>query len=547
MSVKEIDVDLFKKMVINGAINLKNNHAEVDALNVFPVPDGDTGTNMSMTITSGVRELENCESSSIIENAKVLSRGALMGARGNSGVILSQFFRGIYVGLKEIQHNYLTIEEFMNCLLSGRKIAYKAVMAPVEGTILTVVREAAENTESHLTEFDTIDSLLEFYYHEAEKTLANTPELLPVLKEAGVVDSGGAGFCKIIEGMLMALKGEILKAKEAKPEEGEVSDAAQEIKFAYCTEFILDLKKPDTFEERELTATLSLLGDSLVVIREANIVKVHIHTNRPGRVLEIAQKSGEFQTLKIENMHLQHSHLEDGAKGPKAAEALKANEPKKEFALIAVCFGDGIVNTFKELGVDYVIEGGQTMNPSTEAFVSAIKAVNAKNVIIIPNNGNVVMAAKQAAGMVRGSKVKVILAKTIAQGYASLINYNPEASMEENLQAMGESIAHVKSGEVTYSVRDTEINGVKIVAGDYMGIADGEIIVSVKEEKDAVKGLLEKMIDDESEIATFFCGKDVTEEEKALVEEMCLEINKNLDVEIIDGNQDIYSYIIAVE
>jgi DAK2 domain fusion protein YloV len=547
MSVKEIDVDLFKKMVINGAINLKNNHAEVDALNVFPVPDGDTGTNMSMTITSGVRELENCESSSIIENAKVLSRGALMGARGNSGVILSQFFRGIYVGLKEIQHNYLTIEEFMNCLLSGRKIAYKAVMAPVEGTILTVVREAAENTEAHLNEFDTIDALLEFYYNEAEKTLANTPELLPVLKEAGVVDSGGAGFCKIIEGMLMALKGEILEAKEAKPQEDEASDAAQEIKFAYCTEFILDLRKPDTFEERELTATLSLLGDSLVVIRDTKTVKVHIHTNRPGRVLEIAQKSGEFQTLKIENMHLQHSHLEEGAKGIKAPEAPKANEPKKEFALIAVCFGDGIVNTFKELGVDYVIEGGQTMNPSTEAFVSAIKAVNAKNVIIIPNNGNVVMAAKQAAGMVRGSKVEVILAKTIAQGYASLINYNPEATMEENLEAMGESIAHVKSGEVTYSVRDTEINGVKIVAGDYMGIADGEIIVSVKEEKDAVKGLLEKMIDEESEIATFFCGKDVTEEEKALVEEMCLEINKNLDVEIIDGNQDIYSYIIAVE
>jgi DAK2 domain fusion protein YloV len=547
MSVKEIDVDLFKKMVINGAINLKNNHAEVDALNVFPVPDGDTGTNMSMTITSGVRELENCESSSIIENAKVLSRGALMGARGNSGVILSQFFRGIYVGLKEIQHNYLTIEEFMNCLLSGRKIAYKAVMAPVEGTILTVVREAAENTEAHLNEFDTIDALLEFYYNEAEKTLANTPELLPVLKEAGVVDSGGAGFCKIIEGMLMALKGEILEAKEAKPQEDEANDAAQEIKFAYCTEFILDLRKPDTFEERELTATLSLLGDSLVVIRDTKTVKVHIHTNRPGRVLEIAQKSGEFQTLKIENMHLQHSHLEEGAKGAKAAEAPKANEPKKEFALIAVCFGDGIVNTFKELGVDYVIEGGQTMNPSTEAFVSAIKAVNAKNVIIIPNNGNVVMAAKQAAGMVRGSKVEVILAKTIAQGYASLINYNPEATMEENLEAMGESIAHVKSGEVTYSVRDTEINGVKIVAGDYMGIADGEIIVSVKEEKDAVKGLLEKMIDEESEIATFFCGKDVTEEEKALVEEMCLEINKNLDVEIIDGNQDIYSYIIAVE
>lgn len=550
MSVTTIDVDLFRKMVINGAINLKNNHAEVDALNVFPVPDGDTGTNMSMTVTSGVRELENCESSSIIENAKVLSRGALMGARGNSGVILSQFFRGLYVGLKEIKENYLTIEDFMNCLLSGRKIAYKAVMTPVEGTILTVVREAAEKTQEHFSEFKTIDELLEFYYSEAQKTLANTPELLPVLKEAGVVDSGGAGFCKIIEGMVMALRGEILEAKDAKEKsESAASTVDTDIKFGYCTEFIVELKKPETFEERELTATLSLLGDSLVVVRDDNVVKVHVHTNRPGRVLEIAQKSGEFVTLKIENMRLQHSHLQEGAKAvnEEKAKEVKANEPKKEFALIAVCFGDGIVQTFKELGVDYVIEGGQTMNPSTEAFVSAIKAVNAKNVIIIPNNGNVVMAAKQAASMTRGTKVEVLLAKTIAQGYASLINYNPEASMDENLAAMNEQIKNVKSGEITYSVRDTEINGVKITAGDYMGIADGEIVISVKEEMDALKGLLEKMLTDESEIITFFCGKDVKDEDKALLEDACLAINPDLDVEIIDGKQDIYSYIIAVE
>lgn len=556
MSVTVIDVDLFRRMVINGAINLKNNHAEVDALNVFPVPDGDTGTNMSMTITSGVRELENCESSSIIENAKVLSRGALMGARGNSGVILSQFFRGLYVGLKEVQHNYLTVEEFMNCLMSGRKIAYKAVMTPVEGTILTVVREAAENTQAHFSEFETIDALLEFYYKEANVTLSKTPELLPVLKEAGVVDSGGAGFCKIIEGMVMALRGEILEATDVKPNDDESLETKEtaELKFTYCTEFILDLKKPDTFEERELTATLSLLGDNLVVIKEGENVKVHVHTNRPGRVLEIAQKSGEFVTLKIENMRLQHSHLQEGAKNgmqpekkAEVKEPVKAEGPKKDFALIAVCFGSGIVNTFKELGVDYVIEGGQTMNPSTEAFVSAIKAVNAKNVIIIPNNGNVVMAANQAASMVRGSNVKVILAKTIAQGYASLINYNPEASMDENLEAMNEQIKNVKSGEVTYSVRDTEINGVKITAGDYMGISDGEIIVSVKKEQDAVEALLRKMITDDSEIVTFFCGANVSDEDKAFVEKVCLSINKNLDVEIIDGNQDIYSYIIAVE
>ena len=554
MSVTRIDVDLFRKMVINGAINLKNNHAEVDALNVFPVPDGDTGTNMSMTVTSGVRELENCETSSIIENAKVLSRGALMGARGNSGVILSQFFRGFYVGLKDIKENYLTLEDLMNCLMSGRKIAYKAVMTPVEGTILTVVREAAEKTQEHFSEFKTIEELFDFYYAEAQNTLANTPELLPVLKEAGVVDSGGAGFCKIIEGMVMAVKGEILEAVDAqnKADESAAANLDTDIKFGYCTEFILELRKPETFEERELTATLSLLGDSLVVVRDEKVVKVHVHTNRPGRVLEVAQKSGEFVTLKIENMRLQHSHLQEGAKPveekkPEPQKEAKPNEPKKDFALIAVCFGDGIVQTFKELGVDYVIEGGQTMNPSTEAFVSAIKAVNAKNVIIIPNNGNVVMAAKQAASLVRGPKVEVLLAKTIAQGYASLINYNPEATMEENLAAMNEQIQHVSSGEVTYSVRDTEINGVKITAGDYMGITDGEIVISVKEEKDALLGLLQKMITDESEIITFFCGKDAKEEDKADLEKMCLDINPDLDVEIIDGKQDIYSYIVAVE
>ena len=548
MSVTRIDVDLFRKMIINGAINLKNNHAEVDALNVFPVPDGDTGTNMSMTVTSGVRELENCESSSIIENAKVLSRGALMGARGNSGVILSQFFRGLYVGLKEIKENYLTIEDFMNCLLSGRKIAYKAVMTPVEGTILTVVREAAEKTQENFDNFKTIDELLDFYYAAAESTLAKTPEMLPVLKEAGVVDSGGAGFCKIIEGMVMALRGEILEAKDAKEKSSTATTGTDtEVKFGYCTEFIVELRKPDTFEERELTATLSLLGDSLVVVRENNQVKVHVHTNRPGRVLEIAQKSGEFVTLKIENMKLQHSHLECGAKNKKDVAEPKANEPKKECALIAVCFGEGIVQTFKDLGVDFVIEGGQTMNPSTEAFMDAIKAVNAKNVIIIPNNGNVVMAAKQAATLVKGTNVEVILAKTIAQGYASLINYNPEASMEENLESMNEQIKNVKSGEITYSVRDTEISGVKITAGDYMGIADGEIVISVKEERDALKGLLKKLLDADSEIITFFCGKDAKAEDKEALEELCLEINHDLDVEIIEGAQDIYSYIIAVE
>mgnify|MGYP000754898592 CR=1 FL=1 len=543
MGVSSISVALLKKMVINGAINLKNNHKEIDQLNVFPVPDGDTGTNMSMTVMSGVREMNACESSSIIEVAKVLSRGALMGARGNSGVILSQFFRGLYVGLKDIQHNALNIEEFMTCLESGCKIAYKAVMEPVEGTILTVVREAAENTKERLKSFKTIDELMSCYITEARKSLSNTPNLLPVLKEAGVVDSGGAGFCKIIEGMIMALEGNMLEAIDENKAEKKsaASSVDSDIKFGYCTEFIIDLKKPNTFDEKDLKAALSLLGDSLVVVRDENIVKVHVHTNRPGRALEIAQKHGEFVTLKIENMRLQHSELQEGAK------KAEQQKPRKPFALVSVCFGDGIVSTFKDLGVDYVIEGGQTMNPSTEAFVEAIRSVNADNVIVIPNNSNVIMAANQAASMVSDCNVQVIKAKTIAQGYASLMYFDPEADMDTNLAAMTEAIENVTSGEITYSIRDTEIGGVKITANDYMGIADGEIVVSTKERMDALKKLLEGCIHEDSQIVTFFYGNDVNKDEVSVLEDICTSVNSDVDVEIIEGKQDIYSYIIAVE
>lgn len=541
MAVSSISVALFKKMVMNGAINLKNNHKKIDELNVFPVPDGDTGTNMSMTVMSGVREMDSCESSSIIEVGKVLSRGALMGARGNSGVILSQFFRGVYVGMQKLDHNELTVEDFMNCLDSGCKVAYKAVMEPVEGTILTVVREAAENTKQHLNEFKTIDQLLKYYHSEAQKSLNNTPNLLPVLKEAGVVDSGGAGFLEIVEGMIMALNGKMLEASEATPKQASAAGNLDvEIKFGYCTEFILDLKDPQNFDEGTLKSVLSMLGDSLVVVKDDNICKVHVHTNRPGRALEAAQKYGEFVTLKIENMRLQHSSLKEGASD-------EESQPKKHFALVAVCFGEGISQTFKDLGVDYIIEGGQTMNPSTEAFVEACKAVHAENIIIIPNNGNVVMAAAQAAKLMDKSRVEVLKAKTIAQGYASLMTFDAEQTMEANLEAMTEAVEHVKTGEVTYSIRDTEIGGVKIAAGDFMGIANGEIIVSTKNQKDALNGTLESLIDEESQIVTFFCGNDAKDEEIELLEDMCRTYNSSVEVEIIEGKQDIYSYIIAVE
>ncbi len=541
MSVVSIDVSLFRKMVTNGAINLKNNHAEVDALNVFPVPDGDTGTNMSMTVTSGIRELENCEASSIIEEAKVLSRGCLMGARGNSGVILSQFFRGLYVGIKQLDHNYLNVQDLMACLESGCKIAYKAVMEPVEGTILTVVRESAEYARSKVNECKTIDELLDVYLGKAKESLANTPNLLPVLKEAGVVDSGGAGFVKIVEGMVMAIKGEILEADDAQPKSEPVEEVnPQDLKYFYSMDIELELKKPEQFEIKEYKAALSLVGENLEVTEEGTLVKTHINTNRPGRILDIAQKQGEFNIINVENLRYT---------------ALKAQEPeqkaeispRKQFALIAVCFGDGISQTFKELGVDYVIEGGQTMNPSTEAFVEALKAVNAENVIIIPNNSNVIMAANQAKNLVSGCNVEVLKAKTIAQGYVSLVNYNPEASLEENYEAMSEQIANVTSGEITYSVRDTEIGGVKIQSGDYMGISNGEILVSVKDKSDCLHDLLEKIIKDESEIVTVFVGADVTQEEKDTIEDLCLSFNSDIDVEIVDGKQEIYSYIIAVE
>ena len=546
MAVSSISVALFKKMVMNGAINLKNNHKEIDELNVFPVPDGDTGTNMSMTVMSGVREMNACESSSINEVAKFLSRGALMGARGNSGVILSQFFRGLYVGISKAKSNTLSVEDFMVCLEGGKEIAYKAVMEPIEGTILTVIREATDNTKAKLAGINSINALLETYYQEALVSLANTPNLLPVLKEAGVVDSGAAGFCKIIDGMIMALYGKVLTLAEAEEEKSvenksAASQADVEIKFGYCTEFIIELNKPASFDEQDLKAPLSLLGDSLVVVQDEDIVKIHVHTNKPGKVLNIAQKYGEFVTLKIENMRLQHSQLQSGA----AAEPVKT--PKKQFALVSVCFGEGIVQTFKDLGVDYVIEGGQTMNPSTESFLEAINAVNAENVIIIPNNGNVIMAANQAASMAQDCNVQVIKAKTIAQGYASLMYFDPEGTMEANVEQMSEAIANVKSGEITYSIRDTEINGVKINSGDFMGIANGHIVVSTEKKHDALVELLNGMIGAESQIITFFCGSDITKEEQGLLEGLVSRINPDCDVEIIEGKQDIYSYIIAVE
>lgn len=545
MEIINVNGSLLKKMVINGAINLKNNYQEIDRLNVFPVPDGDTGTNMQMTMMAGVKELDGLETNSVTEVAKKLSRGLLMGARGNSGVILSQYFRGIFKGTENLKGSEATVKEFIKCLVCGQEVAYKAVMEPVEGTILTVVREAAQFVSKNSSKYKTINAVLDAYLSQAKISLENTPNLLPVLKEAGVVDSGGAGFVKVIEGMIMALNGEMLSydnTNNNKPAENYTFDAA-DIKYGYCTEFIVTLKKPETFKESDLKTPLSLIGDSLVVVQDEDLVKVHVHTNQPGKALNTAQKYGEFLKLKIENMREQHSELSQEEQNNE--ETVK--QPRKKQAMIAVCFGDGLKKTFTDLGVDYIIDGGQTMNPPTEEFVKAVEAVNAEQVIIIPNNSNVILSAEQSAKLCENVEVLVLKAKTISQGYASLMVFDPSADAKDNFDEMQTAIKNVKSGEITFAVRDTEINNVKITSGDFIGILNGQIISSNVKRIDTSKAVLEGAIDENSQIATFFAGKDADSNELKELEDFCYSLNGDIEVEIIEGNQDIYSYIIAVE
>ena len=553
MTYTSVSGSLFKKMVINGAINLKNDLKEIDDLNVFPVPDGDTGTNMSMTMMSGVRDIQNSDTISISEISKTLSRGLLMGARGNSGVILSQFFRGIYTGMENIKGSSATVNEFIDCLVSGYKVAYKAVMTPVEGTILTVMREAGEKIDETRNDFNDIESVLVKYVEYAEVSLANTPNILPVLKDAGVVDSGGAGFLKVIKGMLMALQGitlEITSTEASTNQSAQANFDSKDIKFGYCTEFILILNKPNEFQESDLRSPLSIIGDSLVLVKDEDLCKVHVHTNNPGRALNMAQRHGEFKTIKIENMRLQHTELLNKETKPKeepVTPVAPVSSEKKKYALIAVCFGDGIKNVFKELGVDYIIDGGQTMNPSTEDFVKAVETLNAENIIIIPNNSNVIMAAEQTKKLCDNANIEVLRTKTIAHGYASLMVFDETNSLEDNVEEMSAAIKNVSAGEVTYAVRDTEINGVKIKSGDFMGILNGEIVISTLNRIDAVKHVLESSVTEESLIVTLFAGKGVPTSEVDELVEYATSLNEEIEVQVVDGKQDIYSYIVAVE
>lgn len=542
--MKKMNGLLFKQMLESGANNLANKYAEVDALNVFPVPDGDTGTNMSLTFTAGVNDALKVDSTKVGDIAKALSKGLLMGARGNSGVITSQIFRGLYQAVKDLEE--VSALQLANAFVNGSRVAYKAVMRPVEGTILTVIREASDYTllyavdKADLTCEDVLAKLVE----EAKISLDHTPELLPVLAEVGVVDSGGYGLLTILEGCLSAVRGVVIEKDENAAQTTVVGAEMESDEFGYCTEFIirLDPNVEKTFKEEKLRDKLAKIGDSLVVVQDEEIVKVHVHTLRPGDALNIGQRYGEFMKLKIENMQEQHENIIMESKKEVKEEA----KPKSKYALIAVAAGDGLADMFKELRVDHVISGGQTMNPSTEDFVAAIKNINAEHIFIMPNNSNIVMAAQQAALVMEDEDIHVIPAKTIPQGLCACMMFNPEMDVETNLEEMNEAVSSVKTGQVTYAIKDTTFEGLEIKAGDYMGIKEKDIIVSTTDMMEATKTLLNGMLDADSEIVTLIAGEDTTDEQ---MKEITAFIEENYDCEVDAnrGNQPVYNFVIGVE
>lgn len=535
----------FKEMLENGAINLSNHYQEIDALNVFPVPDGDTGTNMSMTFSAGVKEALKGDDASVEAIAKVLSKGLLMGARGNSGVILSQIFRGLYQGLEGIVE--LDGLSLANAFVKGSRVAYKAVMRPVEGTILTVIREAADYTMAYANakENITINEVIDKLVYEAEESLRRTPELLPVLAEVGVVDSGGAGLVCVLKGFQMYLAGNQLTRVQTDEATSMAATQLEKEEFGYCTEFIIRLSEKGmrAFNEDALKKSLSRIGNSLVVVQDEDIVKVHVHTLTPGDALNLGQRYGEFVKLKIENMSEQHENV------LVQANETKPTEPVKDYAIIAVAAGEGLSELFKSIRCDVVISGGQTMNPSTEDFVGAIESLNAKQVFILPNNSNIILAAQQAESICATDEMEVTVlpSKSIPQGYAACLNFNPEADAQSNQAAMMEGIHSIQTGQITFAIKDTMYEGLEIHANDFMGIKEKDIVVAVPDKLDATRLLLANMIDEESELVTLFTGEDVSREEITLIEEYVGSVFPSVEMEVIEGNQPVYSFIIGVE
>lgn len=556
MEITSINAEKLAKMFLAGAKNLDAKKEWINELNVFPVPDGDTGTNMSMTIMSAAKEVSSLSNPGMKDLAKAISSGSLRGARGNSGVILSQLFRGFCKVIGEYQE--IDVNILSDAFQKAVETAYKAVMKPKEGTILTVAKGAADRALELSEETEDIVYFCEEVIKEAEYVLSQTPEMLPVLKQAGVVDSGGQGLVQVLKGAYDSLMGKEIdyEIEGAASGSGVVKISAQteeEIKFGYCTEFIIVLNHPlSDKDEQEYKAFLESIGDSIVVVADDEIVKTHVHTNDPGLAIQKALTHGSLSRIKIDNMREEHQEklikdAEKVAAQQKEEQATKTEEPRKDSGFIAVSIGEGVNEIFRGLGVDYIIEGGQTMNPSTEDMLEAIDKVNADHIFILPNNTNIIMAANQAATLVEDKEIIVLPTKTIPQGITALVNFIPDYSVEENKDTMMAEIENVKTGQVTYAVRDTEIDGKTIKQNDYMGIGDKSILSVGQDLKATTLEMVDEMVDEDSAIVSIYYGEDVSEEAAEEIAAVIEEKYPDVEVEINNGGQPIYYYVISVE
>lgn len=545
-----IDAKLLARMFLAGAKNLEVKKEWINELNVFPVPDGDTGTNMTLTIMSAVKEVNNLEDVQMTSLAKAISSGSLRGARGNSGVILSQLLRGFTKGIRDLEE--LDAVALARAVDKGVETAYKAVMKPKEGTILTVARAAADRAAELADAAEDLDAFFDGIFQHAEETLARTPEMLPVLKEAGVVDSGGQGLLEVFRGAIDGYHGKEVDYSQFEtvaPKITKISPQAEaDIKFGYCTEFIILLEKPLPQDEIDrFREFLDSIGDSIVLVADDEIVKVHVHTNHPGQAFERALTYGQLSRMKIDNMREEHQEklIKDAEK--LAKEQAENKEPPKDHGFISVSVGEGLSQIFRELGVDYLIEGGQTMNPSTEDMLNAIEKVNAKTIYIFPNNKNIILAANQARDLTEDKEIIVVPTKTIPQGISAMISFVPEKGGEENLASMTDAISRVKTGQVTYAVRDTRIDDKEIHEGDIMGIGDAGILAVGRDRLQVAEEMVAEMIDEESEIISVYYGEDVSEEDAEALSDSLTEKYPECEVELNQGGQPIYYYLISVE
>ena len=560
MATKTINVDVLAKMFLAGAQNIEAKKDYINELNVFPVPDGDTGTNMSMTIMSAAKEVTALNNPEMKDLAKAISSGSLRGARGNSGVILSQLLRGFKKAIKEEKE--IDVLALAAACQRARDTAYKAVMKPKEGTILTVASGIATKAAEMAEETDDLEVFIPAVIEYAEEVLNKTPEMLPVLKEAGVVDSGGQGLLEVIKGGYDAFLGKEIDYSSIKPSTSVTvnkvnAEDTADIKFGYCTEFIILTEKEFTEEdEHEFKKFLSSIGDSIVCVADDDVVKIHVHTNDPGLAIQKALTYGQLSKMKIDNMREEHQEklirdaeklAEEQAKEEAAYEEKKTAEPRKAMGFITVSIGAGMNEIFKELGADYIIEGGQTMNPSTEDMLNAIDQVNADTVFILPNNKNIILAANQAKSLVEDKEIIVIPTKTVPQGITAIINFMPDADVKTNEEAMLEEIKNVKTGQMTYAVRDTHIDDKEIHEGDIMGIGDSGILAVGKDLEETTKELIANLVDEDSELISIYYGEEVSEEEAEKFAGEIEELYPDVDVDIQFGGQPIYYYVLAVE